>query len=226
MWRVMNAPVPETRHGGARAPLHDAIHAALRDQLATGALTPGQALSLRRLALELGGSITPVRDAVWRLAAERALEIGPTRRIRVPVLTADVLDELMATRALLEPEAARRSLSAMDAGRLAAMRAANAVMNDALMAGDVAGYMAMNHAFHFTLYRARPSEVLVPALEAVWVRTGPFMRLMFADAAREVTIRDRHLDALDAIEAGDADGLAAAIAADVADGRSWMLRAV
>ena len=34
---------------------------------------------------------------------------------------------------------------------------------------------------------------------------------------------DRHPDALAAIEAGDAEALRAAIAADVADGRAWTL---
>ena len=94
----------------ARAPLHEAIYQALRARLATGAFAPGESLSLRSLASELGGSVTPVRDAVWRLTAEHALAIGPTRRISVPEMDRDGIAELMRARALLEPEAAARAL--------------------------------------------------------------------------------------------------------------------
>jgi DNA-binding GntR family transcriptional regulator len=208
-----------------RAPLHEAIYQALRARLATGSFAPGESLSLRSLAGELGGSVTPVRDAVWRLTAEHALTIGPTRRITVPEMNLAGITELMRARALLEPEAAARALPFITPNHIGAMLNANAAMNTALRHGDIVGYMASNHAFHFALYRACPSDVIVPMIEGIWVRFGPFMRLMFPEAVNELDLSDRHGDALSAIEAGNADGLRAAIAADVGDGLDWMLKA-
>jgi DNA-binding GntR family transcriptional regulator len=207
-----------------RAPLHEAIYQALRARLATGAFAPGESLSLRSLAGELGGSVTPVRDAVWRLTAEHALTIGPTRRITVPEMNLAGITELMRARALLEPEAAARALPFITPNHIAAMLNANAAMNTALRHGDIVGYMASNHAFHFALYRACPSDVIVPMIEGIWVRFGPFMRLMFPEAVNELDLSDRHGDALSAIEAGNADALRAAIAADVGDGLDWMVK--
>jgi DNA-binding GntR family transcriptional regulator len=207
-----------------RAPLHEAIYQALRARLATGAFAPGESLSLRSLAGELGGSVTPVRDAVWRLAAEYALTIGPTRRISVPEMDQAGIAELMRARALLEPEAAARALPFVTPVHIAAMLNANAAMNTALRQGDIVGYMASNHGFHFALYRACPSTVLVPMIEGIWVRFGPFMRLMFPDAVNELDLSDRHGDALHAIQTGDQDALRAAIAADVGDGLAWMVK--
>jgi DNA-binding GntR family transcriptional regulator len=212
-----NGPPP-----GAPQPLHEAIYQALRNRLAMGAYAPGEALSLRRLAQDLGGSVTPVRDAVWRLAAERALSLGPTRRLFVPPLDREAVEDLMTARALLEPEAAARALPRLDRATVGAMLRANEAMNDALARGDVGGYMAGNHGFHFALYRAAPSEVFVPMIEAIWVRFGPFMRVMFPDAVDARDLTDRHGDALSAIEAGDEAALRAAIIADVADGLAWM----
>jgi DNA-binding GntR family transcriptional regulator len=216
-----DAPLDEPR-----PPLHEAIYRALRERLATGQFAPGEALSLRGLAAELGGSVTPVRDAVWRLAAEQALDVGPTRRISVPDPDRAAIVELMRARTLLEPEAAVRALPHMTPVHLGAMLNANAAMNTALRGGDIVGYMAGNHAFHFSLYRAAPSTVLVPMIEAIWVRFGPFMRFMFPEAVIDLDLTDRHLDALAAIEAGDDDALRAAIMADVNDGLDWMLRRV
>lgn len=207
-----------------RAPLHEAIYQALRARLATGSFAPGESLSLRSLAGELGGSVTPVRDAVWRLTAEHALTIGPTRRITVPEMDQDGIVELMRARALLEPEAAARALPFITPTHIAAMLNANAAMNAALRHGDIVGYMASNHAFHFALYRACPSNVIVPMIEGIWVRFGPFMRLMFPEAVNELDLSDRHGDALCAIEAGDEMALRAAISADVGDGLDWMVK--
>lgn len=216
----------ETPLDEPRPPLHEAIYRALRERLATGQFAPGESLSLRGLAAELGGSVTPVRDAVWRLAAEQALDIGPTRRISVPDPDLAAIVELMRARALLEPEAAARALPHVRPAHLAAMLNANAAMNSALRGGDIVGYMAGNHAFHFNLYRAAPSSVFVPMIEAIWVRFGPFMRYMFPDAVNDLDLSDRHGDALAAIEAGDETALRAAVEADVGDGLSWMVRRV
>ncbi len=215
------APPEET---DTRAPLHEAIYQALRARLATGAFAPGESLSLRALASELGGSVTPVRDAVWRLTAEHALTIGPTRRIIVPEMDEDGIVELMRARVLLEPEAAARALPFITSGHIATMLNANAAMNSALRRGDVVGYMASNHAFHFALYRAGPSDVIVPMIEGIWVRFGPFMRLMFPQAVNELDVSDRHGDALAAIETGDEERLRAAITADVGDGLACMIK--
>lgn len=208
-----------------RAPLHEAIYQALRARLASGAFAPGEGLSLRSLASELGGSVTPVRDAVWRLTAEHALSISPTRRIFVPEMDKAGMIELLRTRAILEPEAAARALPFVTPSHIAAMLNANASMNNALRTGDIGGYMASNHAFHFALYRACPSNVIVPMIESVWARFGPFMRLIYPDAVNELDLSDRHGDALLAIEAGNANALRAAITADVGDGLEWILKA-
>jgi DNA-binding GntR family transcriptional regulator len=204
-------------------PLHEAIFQALRHRLASGHYAPGESLSLRVLAGDLGASVTPVRDAVWRLAAAQAVVVGPTRRISVPILDLAAVEELMLARALLEPVLGEHALPRVTPAILAGMINANAQMNAALRAGDLGGYMTGNHAFHFTLYRASGSLVLLDMIEAVWIRFGPAMRLMFEDAASTLDMRDRHADALQAIEAGDAGRLRRAITADVEDGRAWMV---
>jgi DNA-binding GntR family transcriptional regulator len=132
--------------------------------------------------------------------------------------------ELMRARTLLEPEAAARALPFITAEHLQAMTEANDAMNAALRQGDIVGYMSSNHAFHFGLYRACPSNVVVPMIESIWVRFGPFMRLMFPDAVNDLDLSDRHGDALKALEAGDEAGLRASIAADVQDGLDWMIK--
>lgn len=205
------------------APLHESLYQTLREKLAKGILAPGKALSLRNLAAELGGSVTPVRDAVWRLTAEHALAISSTRRISVPDVDHDTIRELLKIRGLLEPEAAALALPNLTPEIIAQMRDADARMNEAVRQGDVEGYMANNHAFHFTLYRASRSDVLVPIIEALWVRFGPFMRHSYPDVAGMQGVDDHHAEALDAIKANDETALRRAVSADVNDALNYIL---
>ncbi|WP_240006188.1 GntR family transcriptional regulator [Pseudaquidulcibacter saccharophilus] len=206
-----------------KPPLHEAIYKKLRLLLETGALAPGQALSLRNLAHSFEGSVTPVRDAVWRLAAEGALYIGPTRRISVPTLSRNQVRELMRVRALLEPEAAILALDNITPEIISQMRAYDAELNKAAMEGNVQEYMANNHAFHFTLYAASNSDVLIPLIESIWVRFGPYMRHAYPDVAGMEGVEDHHAQALDALEKRDAIALKRAIKADIGDGEQFLL---
>lgn len=207
----------------SKPPLHEEIYKKLRFALETGALYPGQALSLRNLAQNFEGSVTPVRDAVWRLAAEGALYIGPTRRISVPTLTRIKVRELMRVRTLLEPEAAVQALENITPEVIDKMRRCDDELNSAAQKGDVEGYMSSNHAFHFALYNASNSDVLIPLIESIWVRFGPYMRHAYPNFVGMEDVEDHHAEALDAIKARDAIALKRAIKADIADGEKFLL---
>lgn len=161
----------------------------------------------------------PVRDALSRLAAEGAVEIRSKRRIMVPLLTPDLLEELMRCRLLLEPEAAVLALPSLDGKAQRALRAADAAIDAAIASGDVNTYMESNYAFHFLIYRARGDGVLPRMIETLWMRFGPLMRVVYGRVGTAALV-DQHQQALDAIARGDAEGLRTAVAADIADGQA------
>ena len=213
------ATTSEDKVAAPRPPVHEEVYAAIRQGLVGGSFVPGRSVTLRGLAELLGVSPMPVRAAVTRLVAERALARTSTRRISVPTMTAERFDELVRTRILLEGEAAQRALPFIDGERLAAIRRHDKRLEACLAAEDVEGYMSANHAFHFAIYRAAPSSVLVPLIETLWLQFGPFMRLVYERLDMEAIV-DQHERAIEAIAAGDALRLRAAIEADIGDGMS------
>ena len=60
------------------------VYRALARGLMAGMFSPGEAVTLRILARRLGTSAMPVREAVSRLIAERALVLLPNRSVIVP----------------------------------------------------------------------------------------------------------------------------------------------
>ncbi len=197
--------------------LHASIYEDLRRRMITGKVMPGVGLSTRGLALELGVSQMPVRDALSRLAAEGAVEIRSKRRIEVPPMTAARFTDLLDCRLLLEPEAAVQALPHIGAGLLTRLREIDAALDRAMENGDVIGYMECNFAFHFNIYRANERPILNRLIETLWLQFGPFMRVVYGRYGTAKLV-DQHRVALDAIEARDGDALRRAIASDIADG--------
>jgi DNA-binding GntR family transcriptional regulator len=197
--------------------LHASIYEDLRRRMITGKITAGAALSTRGLALELGVSQMPVRDALSRLAAEGAVDIRSKRRIAIPQMTEERFTDLLDCRLLLEPEAAVQALPFITPAHLKRLRTIDSRLDAAMQDGDVNGYMECNFAFHFGIYRLNHRPTLNRLIETLWLQFGPFMRVVYGRYGT-VNLVDQHRIALDAIEAGDADLLRRAIASDIADG--------
>jgi DNA-binding GntR family transcriptional regulator len=207
--------------------VHDQIYQSIRQALITGRIAPGVGVSLRSLAAELGVSPMPVRDAVRRLVAERALAINPAnKRLSVPSLTAGRLEQLSLARLWIEPELAARAAPNVDAALVKRLRELDAAVDDALKLGDVDAYMSANHDFHFAIYARAEAEVLLAMAGGLWLQIGPFMRVVFGRVGADGLVADRHVEAVEALKVQDAEGARRAIAADLSEGMDKMRAAV
>jgi DNA-binding GntR family transcriptional regulator len=212
--------MPEREAG---EPIHQWVFRGLRRAIMSGRFPPGQAVTSRGLADRMGVSAMPVREALRRLVAERAFTLLDNRRVRVPVMTADRFDELLAARIALETEAAVRALPLIDEARLAALHRINDDIDRAVSSADGETVVAQNLQFHLTLYGARRDSVLVPLIESVWLQTGPFMRAALEGLPSQ-DADDHHAEALAAIARRDADALRHAIEADIQTGIGHLAR--
>lgn len=91
--------------------LSDVAFEALRRQIISLELQPGQRLNLDKLAADFGISPTPLREALNRLAAQRLIKIEAYRGFIVePLLTDEEISSLCAIRHLLEAHALKEAL--------------------------------------------------------------------------------------------------------------------
>jgi DNA-binding GntR family transcriptional regulator len=202
--------------GEEPASLRERVYEDLRYRLITGRIAPGVGISTRGLALELGVSQMPVRDALSRIAAEGAVDIRSKRAGVVPRMTPARFEEIMRLRQLLEPMVAQAGLGHMTPDLLRRIQAADLATDAALASGDVRGYMESNYRFHFLIYRAAPLPLALRMIESLWMQFGPFMRVVYGRYGTANMV-DQHRVAIAAIAAGDGAALAGAIAADIGD---------
>jgi len=158
-----------------RDTLYQQAYDALKLALMCGQLRPGRAVPLRSLATQLGVSPMPVRDALNRLVTQGALELLANRSVRVPFMTRTKFKELTTVRCDFESKLAELGAKLINAGGIAQMRAVNDEMKLAAQKNDPNAFLNANYQFHFTLYRAAGSQIMLPITESLWLQAGPFL---------------------------------------------------
>ena len=207
--------------------VHDRVYEALAEALIQGRIAPSQSVSLRALAADLNVSPMPVREAVRRLIAEKALELQPSnKRLRVPDLTEARLRQLLQAREWVEPELAARAAGRLPREALRRLREDDDILMKALGGGDVSGYMRANHDFHFTIYAHAEADLFHDMARTLWLQAGPFMRVVFGRLGTVSLPKDHHQDMIHALEAGDGEGARVSMAADIREGMELMLQAM
>jgi DNA-binding GntR family transcriptional regulator len=84
------------------------VYAYVCSKIACGSLNPGDRLSHRALAMEIGVGYTPVREAIVQLAREGLVECHPRRGTFVSAISQKGLNDLFDLRLAIEMHAAAR----------------------------------------------------------------------------------------------------------------------
>lgn len=178
------APAPdETGDSGVGRPrkgLQDRVYTQLKRGLMIGAFVPGQTITLRKLAETLGTSPMPVREAIAQLVTINVLEILPNGSVAVPKLTKERFSELSLVRQALEGMAAAEAALHSTPKLINQLQQINKDLLKAIKTRDILGCLSKNQEFHFALYSAYPSEVLLPIIETLWLQAGPMMYFSLA----------------------------------------------
>jgi DNA-binding GntR family transcriptional regulator len=214
---------PAIAPGQERNTMRVRVYRALARGLMTGMFKTGEAVTLRTLASRLGTSAMPVREAVSRLIAERALVLLPNRSVIVPRMSRGRFIELTETRQMLEGAVAEAACSHATPALVRRLTEINEAMKSCIAVEDFHGALSQNVVFHFTLYQAAEKPVVLPLIEMLWLQAGPFLALSLTTPGARWTAR--HHQALLAAIRSSSDLLARrAIEADIDDTSAQLLK--
>lgn len=175
----------------------------------SGEFSPGERLTVRQVAELTRTSVMPVREAFRRLTSEGALEPMASGATRVPTIDAAEFEEITAARLSVEGLAARLAAQRISAEELEDLEAANAKVVAAVKKKDVHAEARANETFHFTVYRAARSSILLRIIEGLWLRIGPVLISLLQDLnvdrpASRLAGTKYHSRLIAALRAGDA----------------------
>ena len=92
-----------------KRPAHEQVYRTLKSQILFGDLVPGQPVTIQGLTDSLGVGMTPVREAIRRLISDGALIFQGNRRVSVPLLSANDIEQMIFARISIETELSRRT---------------------------------------------------------------------------------------------------------------------
>ncbi len=179
------------------------VHVWLRDAIRGGRYQPGSRIREAEVALRLGVSRTPVREAFRRLQADGLLVLTPWRGAQVAELDRAQVIELYAVRRVLEGTAA--GLAAAHATGAEIDLLFNLLEQDLAAAVDSARHAGINRQFHQALYGAAHNRYLVKALNALADSLALLKSTTYEVPGRVLAARDEHVLIANAIIKGDAE---------------------
>lgn len=205
----------------ARVTMADSVYRNLRQALILGRFDPGQVLTIGALADTFQTSHMPVREALRRLGAEGAVEIRSNGSAYVPEATPEALEDISRARLALEGLATELAVERINDADLKALDELEARHSATAQLRDVYDMLERNFDFHFAIYAAAASPVLMNLIESLWLRYGPFMRLLSEQIAPQLErgthepFLDGHREIVEAIRARDASRARNAVCRDI-----------
>ena len=141
---------------------------AMREMIIDGKVQAGERFDVRRIASELGMSITPVREALRILEAEGLVLYNEHRSISAMELTTEDAKELYMLRSFLESMATEIAAENLTDADLKAIEAAQEEMVEAARSGDPSRASAANRKWHFAIYRSGRTKFVEPFIIRLW----------------------------------------------------------
>lgn len=183
--------------------LSEMAYKAMMGMLLSGELAPNELVTERQIALQLGISRTPMREAIRRLEGERLLERQRTGALVVRALPIEEYMHILNVRRLVEGEAARLAAGRVPLDELKRLKVRiSAAMK--LPANVVTPeFTASDRDLHALIATASGNPVLEQMIEDLRTRTAMFRfgRLPM----RRKTVCEEHLAIIDALIAGDGE---------------------
>ncbi len=204
------------------------IYEQLREQILSLELKPGAPLEEARLAQALGGSRTPLREALIRLAAEGLVEVLPNRGARVSGMELPQLQEHLEAFELLQRTATVLAAQRRSEGSIIELRRLCDAFEQRHAEGDVPGMIQANWDFHHAIGAACGNRYIARMYDTTLTDGLRVSRLAMAfecygsSEAYSLHMNDilrEHRELIDVIERRDA-----ATAADLSDSHSNLAR--
>lgn len=183
----------------------------IRREIVAGRLVAGTRLLEADLALQMGTSRAPVRQALQRLAVEGLLESRQRRGYVVRAFSLQAIEELCDLRLLLEPVLFEAAAERVDDEGVALLEETVARMRAAVIRGDWSDVVAADRNFHSLVAQLSGRTYTAQAYEILAEPVTVFMEVMRQQHTNIQNWIDDHEALLEVLRAGDGTSAASLI---------------
>lgn len=181
----------------------DQIYRALRGEIVSAGLRPGEAMSEARMALRFGVSRTPVREAFKRLVEDGFLSVVPQVGTFVAPIDIAAVHDSQFVRETLECRTVVLAARHIDDSGKAALERHVRQQERALATGDQAAFFRHDDAFHAEISRLAGHPAVWSLIESVKAQLDRVRCLSLESATWPDMIMREHRVIAESISKGD-----------------------
>lgn len=185
--------------------LEEKVYMELEDEILSGRLERGCALTEIALSERLGVSRTPIRSALRRLSEDGLVEMVANKGAIVAGISEDDLVDIYMIRVKLDGLASRIAAERISESGLAALRESIELAEFYISKNDTEKLKELDSEFHKTIYREAGNRFLGKTLFELHKKMKLYRKLSLSVPGRLISSVDEHRQILKAIEAGDAE---------------------
>ncbi|WP_404328589.1 GntR family transcriptional regulator [Mesobacillus maritimus] len=182
------------------------VYTRIRESIMNGDLSPGEKISIRKMAERYGVSTMPVREALNKLQSEGFVHFE-RRSIYVSKLSAKDLIEIFQIRINLEKMAMEWSYP--NIGEKEIDELTKMVKEMDLHIHAPIEWNVLNKQFHTKIYSYSHSKPMLEMLNAVWGRVDPYMNIYSTSSYYLSLSQKEHYQVIDLMKNKEIDSLLA-----------------
>lgn len=213
------APRQQARPVIDRTSATEAAAREIRVLILTGELPAGSLIHQGELAVQLGLSRTPLREALQRLQGEGLIRIDNHRGAVVNRPSREDVRQIYEVQMLLEGAAARWAAQACTTADLAAV--GEALERHLQSPGGIA-WMESNKAFHTSIYRVARRPVLLDIIGRLRNRAGMYVNFLARSPEGRTRADAEHREMYDTLARGEGDRLSALVCEHLQGTLDWL----
>jgi DNA-binding GntR family transcriptional regulator len=183
-------------------PLREVVAEEIRAMIMSGAIAPGERLVEDKLAVELGVSRNPVREAIRSLEATGLVDVVPRKGAYACLVNGEDIRQIQELRAAINGWAAELAAARRTDEDIRRLRACVAAGREASKAGDGVRAAEQHREFHLAMENAAGNPFIGVVLNPLRHRTEMIFSILLD--IRGALAWDDHEAICDAVVEGDA----------------------
>jgi DNA-binding GntR family transcriptional regulator len=183
----------------------DKLITLITEEIASGALRPGDRLEEEVLAQRFGVSRTPIREAIRSMVGCGLLEAKPRKGAVIRRLTLKEVLDLFEVAAELEAMACRLAATSLTEGHAQTIQAYVRQCNEMALADDRRKYSIANLNFHASIHAACGNQWLIDHLQQIGMHINTYRSIPYDLRGRLKKSTEEHIAICEAILQGDGE---------------------
>ena len=199
------------------------VYTELKERILSFSFSPGERISDAKIAMELGISRSPVREALNSLAGEGLVQAIKNRGFRVKEFTLKEIEDIYTLRENLEVLAVQLATNKMDEEMIKEMRSLMKRYPALIESKDLVGLNLVDEEFHANIARYSDNQFLEKNLKDQHGQIRIIRRYEHIQAGSPMETYEEHMEILNHIISGDIEAAQSAMSMHIAGSKKAIL---